>query len=168
MLKLRVALAGNPNAGKSTIFNVLTGENEPVGNWPGTTVARKVGQFTADTVLVQVVDLPGTYSLSAFSPDEQVTRDYIVGERPNVVVNVVDASNLERNLYLTAQLMETAVPLILALNMTDLARQRGYHVDHHKLSQLLGGIPVIPTAASRGDGITALRQAILHWATPHS
>ena len=108
----RIALAGNPNTGKSTIFNALTGSNQHVGNWPGKTVARRSGWFEHGGLRFEVVDLPGTYSLSAYSPDEAVARDYIVRARPDLVVNVLDATNLERNLYLTAQIVETAVPLL--------------------------------------------------------
>lgn len=162
MMRYRVALAGNPNTGKSTIFNALTGSRQHVGNWPGKTVARKAGYFDYQDVRVEVVDLPGTYSLSAYSPDEAVARDYIVRERPDVVVNVVDVTNLERNLYLTAQILETAVPTILVLNMKDVADRSGCHIDTQKLSRLLGDIPVITTAASKGEGIELLRQTIFH------
>ncbi len=164
MQPFRIALAGNPNTGKSTIFNALTGSNQHVGNWPGKTVARRAGWFTTRDVRFEVVDLPGTYSLSAYSPDEQVARDYIVLDRPDLIVNVVDATNLERNLYLTAQILETAVPLLLLLNMQDLASRRGYRVDAERLSRLLGGVPILTAAAARGEGINELRDALWHLA----
>ena len=156
----RIALAGNPNTGKSTLFNALTGGNQHVGNWPGKTVTRRAGWYEHRGRRFEVVDLPGTYSLSAYSPDEQIARDYIVLGRPDLVVNVVDATNLERNLYLTTQIMETNSPLIIVLNMQDLASRRGYHVDDKKLSQLLGGRPVLWTAAARGEGLATLRDTI--------
>lgn len=166
MTELQAALAGNPNTGKSTIFNALTGGNQHVGNWPGKTVMQKIGHFTYRDMVVQVVDLPGTYSLSAYSPDEEVARDYIVRTRPDIVVNVVDATNLERNLYLTAQILETGAPLLLVLNMADLARRRGYEIDQARLSRLLGGAPVVATAASTGEGLTTLQDAL--WQFAHS
>lgn len=157
---IRIALAGNPNTGKSTLFNVLTGANQRVGNWPGKTVMQKTGWFVYRDVRFEVLDLPGTYSLSAYSPDEQVARDYIVQEQPDVVVNVLDATNLERNLYLTAQIMETGAQLLLVLNMQDLAARRGYQVDVAKLSRLLGGLPVVQTAAAQQKGLDELREAL--------
>jgi len=158
-----VALAGNPNTGKSTIFNALTGSQQHVGNWPGKTVAKKAGFFTYQDIPFEVIDLPGAYSLSAFSPDETVTRDFIVQGEPDVVVNVVDVTNLERNLYLTTQILETGAPLILVLNMKDVAARRGDHVDERKLSRLLGHVPVISAAASRGEGLAQLQQTIFEY-----
>ncbi len=155
-----VALAGNPNVGKSTVFNALTGSRQPVGNWPGKTVERKAGTLTVDRTAVTLVDLPGTYSLSAYSPEEEIARDFIVREAPSAIVNVVDAANLERNLYLTTQILETDVPLIIALNMADVAAARGLRIDTRRLGELLGGVPVIPMAASSGRGLAELRQAI--------
>lgn len=160
MKRLRVALAGNPNCGKSTVFNRLTGGQQHVGNWPGKTVARKEGYYHDGETRVALVDLPGTYSLSAYSPEEQITRDYIVQQRPHVVVNVLDAANLERNLYLTTQILETRAPLVLLLNMSDVAARRGYRIDTEQLSRRLGGVPVIDAVASRGEGLEALREAI--------
>ncbi|MEJ2748677.1 MAG: FeoB small GTPase domain-containing protein [Anaerolineae bacterium] len=160
MMRLRVALAGNPNTGKSTIFNALTGSNQHVGNWPGKTVAKKEGCYHDGGLCVEVIDLPGTYSLSAYSPDEEVTRDYIVLEKQDVVVNVLDVTNLERNLYLTMQILETGTPLIVVLNMHDVAERSGTAVHTQKLSQLLGGIPVICAAAGRGEGLDELRQTL--------
>lgn len=135
---LPLALVGNPNVGKSTLFNLLTGENQPVGNWPGKTVSRFEAMFTAGEHLVQLVDLPGTYSLSAYSPEEQITRQYLLDTRPWLVINVVDAANLERNLYLTAQLLEMDLPLLLVLNMMDVAKRRGLRLDKAALSATLG------------------------------
>lgn len=161
MKRIRVALAGNPNCGKSTIFNRLTGSQQHVGNWPGKTVARKEGYYVDGDTHVSLVDLPGTYSLSAYSPEEQIARDYIVQQKPEVVVNVLDAANLERNLYLTTQILETGAPLVLMLNMSDLAERRGFSIDVEQLSRRLGGVPVVNAVASRGQGLEDLREAIL-------
>jgi len=158
--KLRVALAGNPNAGKSSLFNELTGSRQHVGNWPGKTVERKQGSFIQDGVEVELVDLPGIYSLSAFSIEEIVARDYILDEKPDAIVSVVDASNLERNLYLTIQLLELGLPVIVALNMSDLATSRGLRIDQQALSRSLGA-PILPTVANRGQGIAELRTELL-------
>lgn len=161
MTELTIALAGNPNVGKSTVFNALTGSRQHVGNWPGKTVEKKAGLLKHDNLEFTVVDLPGTYSLSAFSLEEQIARDYIVEEQPKVVVNVLDAANIERNLYLTAQILETGIPVIIALNMTDQADSRGLKIDVAHLSEMLGGLPVIPMVASRGQGLAELKQAIV-------
>jgi ferrous iron transport protein B len=164
MSDLKVALAGNPNVGKSTVFNALTGARQHVGNWPGKTVEKKEGVLKYDGLSFSVIDLPGTYSLSAYSPEEQIARDYIVREKPGVVVNVVDAASMERNLYLTAQILETGTPLIIALNMEDVADSRGLKIDTQKLSELLGGVPVIPMVASRDRGIRELKATIATFA----
>ena len=156
MADLRIALAGNPNAGKTTIFNALTGLHQHTGNWPGKTVEKKEGEFVHHGVSISIVDLPGTYSLTAYSPEEIIARDYIIGERPDVVINVVDATNLERNLYLTIQLLELDVPVVIALNMSDELQKEGAKIDARSLSQLLGNIPVVHTSASRGRGIADL------------
>lgn len=161
MKTILVALAGNPNCGKSTLFNSLTGSQQDVGNWPGKTVARKAGHYRWGDVRVEVIDLPGTYSLSAFSPEERIARDFIVSQHPDVVVNVLDASNLERNLYLTTQIMETGARLILVLNMSDVAARRGYTIAHDRLSRWFGNAPVVPTVASRGQGLKQLRETIV-------
>ena len=156
MADLRIALAGNPNAGKTTIFNALTGLHQHTGNWPGKTVEKKEGEFEQDGINISIVDLPGTYSLTAYSPEEIIARDYILGEKPDVVINVVDATNLERNLYLTVQLLELDVPLVLALNMSDALQKDGTKIDVDNLSQFLGNIPIVHTSANRGKGVAEL------------
>ena len=156
MAELTIALAGNPNAGKTTIFNVLTGLRQHTGNWPGKTVEKKEGVVEHDGKTINIVDLPGTYSLTAYSPEEIIARDYIIEERPDVVINVVDATNLERNLYLTVQLLELDVPVVLALNMADALQKDGAKINVDHLSQLLGNIPVVQTAANKGKGISDL------------
>lgn len=155
-----MALAGNPNSGKSTVFNVLTGGRQHVGNWPGVTVEKKEGLCARHGRRVRVVDLPGVYSLTAYSPDEVVARDFIIDQRPDVVVDVVDASNLERSLYLTVQLMELDVPLVVALNMMDEAETKGHRIDVAALSRELR-VPVVPTTASRDRGMTELFETVL-------
>ena len=154
-----IALAGNPNAGKTTLFNNLTGSRQHVGNYPGVTVEKKEGFYRYDGHQFNIVDLPGTYSLTAYSLEEVVARDFLINEKPGVVVNIVDASNLERNLYLTLQFMELGMPVCIALNMIDMADSRGITIDHQKLSQLLG-VPVIPTIARSGKGKEELAQAV--------
>ncbi len=160
MKQLRVALAGNPNAGKSTIFNALTGSHQHVGNWPGKTVEKKEGLFKYDGYEIEVVDLPGTYSLSAFSLEEVIARDFILNEKPDVVVTVVDAANLERNLYLTVQVLELDVPVVVVLNMADMAEARGVEIDLGLISQALKS-PVIHTVANRRIGIEDLVKNIV-------
>lgn len=157
-----IALAGNPNAGKSTVFNALTGARQHVGNWPGKTVEKKEGVWKHGGVEFEVVDLPGTYSLTAYSMEEIIARDYIVDGRPDVVVSVVDAANLERNLYLVVQIIEMGARVVVALNMSDVADSRGLKIDLPKLSAGLGGIPVVPTVASKGQGIDQLKEAIIN------
>ena len=148
---ITMALAGNPNAGKTTLFNKLTGARQHVGNYPGITVDYKEGHFIhADSEIV-LTDLPGTYSLTAYSVEELVARDYLVNEKPQVVINIIDASNLERNLYLTCQFLELGVPMIIALNMIDVAKDRGIEVNADRLAVLLG-IPVVPIIARTGQG----------------
>ncbi len=160
-MSVTIALAGNPNVGKSTIFNALTGSRQHVGNWPGKTVEKKEGTLTIGSDDILVVDLPGTYSLTAYSVEEIITRDFIINEQPTAVITVVDASNLERNLYLVAQLVELEIPVIIALNMTDIAGSRGLQIDAERLSQELGGIPVVVTIGTRNLGIDDLKRAIL-------
>ncbi len=161
MADLTLALAGNPNAGKTTIFNALTGLRQHTGNWPGKTVEKKEGEIEYNGITINIVDLPGTYSLTAYSPEEIIARDFIIEQRPDAVINVVDATNLERNLYLTLQLLELEVPLILALNMTDELQREGAKINVDQLSQLLGNIPVVQTAANKGMGISELLHKVL-------
>ncbi len=156
MADITIALAGNPNAGKTTIFNALTGLRQHTGNWPGKTVEKKEGEIEHDGKLINIVDLPGTYSLTAYSPEEIIARDYIIQERPDVVINVVDATNLERNLFLTVQILELDVPVVLALNMTDDLHKNGAKINVEQLSQLLGNVPVVQTAANKRKGIAEL------------
>jgi ferrous iron transport protein B len=146
-----VALAGNPNSGKTTLFNELTGSRQHVGNYPGVTVEKKEGTYVREGFRLHIVDLPGTYSLTAYSLEEVVARDFLVNKKPEVVINIVDASNLERNLYLAIQFLEMGIPICIALNMIDVAKKRGIKVDAQKLSSLLG-VPVIPTVARTGKG----------------
>ncbi|HZH94096.1 MAG TPA: ferrous iron transport protein B, partial [Tissierellaceae bacterium] len=150
-----IALVGNPNSGKTTLFNVLTGSNQHVGNWPGVTVEKKEGSFKHKGVLYNVVDLPGTYSLGAYSEDELVARDFIVKGSPDVVINVVDATNLERNLYLTTQLLEMGANVVVALNMMDEAESKQIRISTKDLSEALG-VPVISTVAAKKKGIEDL------------
>ncbi|HHJ34824.1 MAG TPA: Fe(2+) transporter permease subunit FeoB [Gammaproteobacteria bacterium] len=157
---LTIAIAGNPNCGKSALFNTFTGIRQKTGNWPGVTVDRKQGFFDLQNHTVTVFDLPGIYSLDASSIDEEVTRDYLLTREANLIINVVDAANLERNLYLTAQLLEMNVPIVLVLNMMDVARKRGIDIDMKKLSQELG-CPVVPVVAITGEGMDELKQEIL-------
>ncbi len=152
---LTIVLAGNPNAGKTTLFNAITGARQKVGNWPGVTVDKKEGTTIYHGYEIRVVDLPGTYSLTAYSMEEIVSRNYIIEERPDVVIDVVDASNLERNLYLVQQLKELDIPLVLSFNVMDAALKQGYRIDIEQLSLLLG-CPIIPTVGTRGQGVTAL------------
>lgn len=146
-----IALLGNPNCGKTTLFNAITGAHQHVGNYPGITVEKKEGLYRMDGTELRLVDLPGTYSLTAYSLEELVARDFLVQERPRVAINIVDASNLERNLYLTLQLLELGAPVVIALNMVDAASNRGIEIDAGELSRRLG-LPVVPTVARTGRG----------------
>jgi ferrous iron transport protein B len=161
-----IALAGNPNSGKTTLFNALTGAHQHVGNYPGVTVAKKQGTYADNGTKMTIVDLPGTYSLTAYSLEEVVARNFLVNDKPAVVIDIVDASNLERNLYLTLQFMELGVPVCIALNMVDVAKKRGIEVDAKKLADLLG-IPIIPTVARNGDGKYELMKATTRVARQH-
>jgi len=158
--KIVVALAGNPNSGKTTIFNNLTGSRQHVGNYPGVTVERKEGNIRYDGHEIVFVDLPGTYSLTAYSAEELVARNFIVDEKPDVVVDIIDSSNLERNLYLTVQLMETGAPLVLAFNMSDEARTRGYEFDLDRFSRFFNA-PVVRTVGHKGEGMDELMKQIV-------
>ncbi len=154
-----IGVAGNPNCGKTTMFNALTGARQRVGNWPGVTVDKKIGYYRHKGKEIELIDLPGIYSLSASSLDEQVARDYILSGEPDLIINIVDASNLERNLYLTSQILEMKVPVIMALNMMDIARDRNIEIDVEGLSRGLD-CPVVPIVASKGEGIERLKDAI--------
>ena len=153
--EMKLALVGNPNCGKTTLFNALTGSNQYVGNWPGVTVEKKEGKAQVDGKSVTVVDLPGIYSLSPYSMEEIVARDFIVGEHPDAIIDIIDATNIERNLYLTAQLLELERPMVIALNFMDEARRHGDKIDCQRLSELLG-VPVIPITARTGENIQEL------------
>lgn len=158
--RLTIALAGNANVGKSVIFNQLTGSYQIIGNWPGKTVERAVGDLYFEGYHITVVDLPGIYSLSTFSIEEIISREYIAKEKPDVVVNVIDASVLERNLFFTLQLIEMEAPLIICLNQMDIAKKKGMIIDTGKLEELLG-VPVVPTVAVKGEGIYELVESIV-------
>ncbi len=147
-----IALAGQPNMGKSTLFNLLTGLNQHVGNWPGKTVEHREGIFHHNGQSYRLVDLPGTYSLTANSPEEVIAREYILREKPDIVVAVVSAANLERSLYLVSELICLPAPLVVALNMMDVAEQEGIHVEPEVLQAALG-VPVIPLTATRAAGV---------------
>lgn len=156
-MKYKIALAGNPNCGKTTLFNELTGSRQHVGNWPGVTVDKKEGIYKKDKN-ISIIDLPGTYSLSPYSAEEVIARDFIVKENPDVVIDIVDGTNIERNLYLTLQIIETKVPMVIAVNMMDEVESRGDKIDCKKLSEVLG-VPVVPIVAKRGKGIAELMNA---------
>ncbi len=153
-----IALAGNPNAGKTSIFNALTGSHHKVGNYPGVTVEKREGFVQFQGEEIRVVDLPGTYSLTAYSLDEVVARDFVLNEKPDIIVDILDSTNLERNLYLLLQLIELGLPVVAALNMTDEAAEKGISIDHVTLSKTLG-VPMVPTVGSRGEGVDALLEA---------
>ena len=154
-----IALAGNPNSGKSTLFNSLTGSTQFVGNWPGVTVEKKEGKTKIAGETVQVMDLPGIYSMSPYSKEEVISRDYILNDHPDVVVDIVDASNLERNLYLTTQIIELGAPVVVALNMMDIVEKKGEKLDAEALSKQLG-CPVCPISAVNGNGVDKLKSTI--------
>lgn len=155
MSNLDIALAGNPNVGKSVIFNQLTGERQHVGNWPGKTVEKFEGRLNFLGRMIRITDLPGTYSLMAVSEEERIARDFIKKQKPDVVINIVDASSLEQNLFLTLQLLEAGANVVVALNMVDVAKEKGREIDAKKLSKLLG-VPVVPTIATQGRGLQEL------------
>lgn len=160
MTAISMALAGNPNSGKTTLFNVITGARHHVGNWPGKTVERRSGTVRHGDHTIDIVDLPGAYSLSATSPEEILARDYLIDERPDVVVIVVDASQIERNLFLATQILEFGAQAVLALNMTDVASAAGIELDLATLAERLG-TPVVPLVASKRHGIEALLDAVV-------
>ena len=152
---LKFALAGNPNCGKTTLFNALTGSTAHVGNWPGVTVDKREGVYKKGEEPVYVVDLPGIYSLSPYTPEEVIARNYVLDEKPDGIINIVDVTNLERNLYLTTQLMELDLPMIVALNMTDVLEKNGDTIDVRALERRLG-LPVVEISAIRGDNVDTL------------
>lgn len=158
-MAINIALAGNPNCGKTTMFNDLTGANQYVGNWPGVTVEKKEGRYRADKEVV-ITDLPGVYSLSPYTPEEIVTRDYLMSGKPDAVINLVDATNLERNLYLTTQIIDLGIPVVVALNMMDLVEKNGDKIDVDALAKRLG-CPVVPTSALKGRGMEEVVKAAI-------
>lgn len=160
---LTIAVAGNPNAGKSTLINAIAGSRLSVGNWPGVTVEKKSATFDFQGRKITLVDLPGTYSLSPYTQEEVIARDYLVREKPDVLINVVDATNLERNLYFTLQLLELDIPLVMALNMHDEAAQKGFLIDEEKMASILGSA-VIPTVATKGEGVGSLMETAVAFA----
>ena len=160
--EITVGFIGNPNCGKTTLFNVFTGANLKVANWPGVTVERVEGETSYKGRQIKLIDLPGIYSLTSYSIEEKVSRKCIMEEHIDVIVNVVDASSLERNLYLTLQRLEMGKPVILALNMMDIVEERGMEIDLHRLPELLGGIPVVPVSARKKTGLDVLLHAVLH------
>ena len=158
--KITIALAGNPNSGKTTIFNMLTGAHQHVANYPGVTVEIKEGRCVCGDYEMTFIDLPGTYSLAAYSDEERIARSFLIEQRPDVVVHIVDSANTERNLYLTTQLLEMNVPLVLDFNMSDLARQKGLVFDIKKLSELLHA-PIVLTVGRKNEGKGQLLEAIV-------
>lgn len=155
--ELKIALAGNPNSGKTTLFNALTGSRQHVGNYPGVTVEKKEGVYRLEDKKINIVDLPGTYSLTAYSEEEVVARDFLIFEKPQIIVNIIDAANLQRNLYLTTQFFELGIPVIIALNMIDAARDRGIEIKADRLAEFLG-VPVVPIIARTGFGTQKLME----------
>ncbi len=160
MNNITIALTGNPNSGKTTVFNNLTGSHQHIGNYPGVTVESKEGTITFQGYHIRIIDLPGTYSLSAYSEDEIVARDVILNENPDMIVNVVDSSNLERNLYFVTQLMELQKPVILAMNMTDIVEQQGKLIDYNLLSKKIG-VKIVPTIGSKNKGTEKLLEMVV-------
>ena len=158
-MELRIALAGNPNCGKTTLFNALTGANQYVGNWPGVTVEKKEGKLKKHPD-VTITDLPGIYSLSPYTLEEVVARNYLIGERPNAILNIVDGTNLERNLYLTTQLTELGIPVVVAINMMDVVRKNGDKINIPELSKALG-CKVVELSALKGDGVQDAAEAAI-------
>ena len=150
-MAVKIALAGNPNCGKTTLFNALTGSNQFVGNWPGVTVEKKEGKLKGHKDVV-IMDLPGIYSLSPYTLEEVVARNYLIGDRPDAILNIVDGTNIERNLYLSTQLMELGIPVIMAINMMDLVEKNGDKIHIDKLSRKLG-CEVVEISALKGTGI---------------
>ena len=165
-MQYKIALAGNPNSGKTTLFNILTGSNEYVGNWPGVTVERKEGALKGHTDVI-IQDLPGIYSLSPYTPEEMVTRKYLVTDHPDAILNIVDGTNIERNLYLTTQLIELGYPVVVAVNMIDLVRRRGDNIDLEKLSKAMGCV-CVEISALKGEGCTEAAEKAVELAKYHT
>ena len=159
---ITVAFMGNPNCGKTTLFNAYTGANLKVANWPGVTVERKEGYTNYKSTKLTLVDLPGVYSLTSYTIEERVSRKEVLESNVDVIINVVDASSLERNLYLTMQLLELGKPVIVALNMMDIVEERGMEIDLHRLPEVLGDIPVVPVSARKRTGLDVLMHAVVH------
>ena len=159
---VHVAFVGNPNCGKTTLFNAITGSKLKVANWPGVTVEKYEGTLEYEGYGLKLVDTPGIYSLTSYTIEEKVTRKCVLDDDIEVIVNVVDASCLERNLYLTLQLLELGKPVILALNMMDIVKERGMEIDMHRLPEMLGGIPVVPVSARKRTGLDVLMHAVVH------
>ena len=158
---INVGFTGNPNCGKTTLFNAFTGANLKVANWPGVTVEKKEGKTHYKGQEFKLIDLPGIYSLSSYTMEEQVSRECIMNDEVDVIINVIDASSLERNLYLTLQLLELGKPVVLALNMMDIVEERGMEIDLHRLPEMLG-VPAIPVSARRKTGLSILMHAVSH------
>ena len=159
-MNLRIALAGNPNSGKTTLFNALTGSNQFVGNWPGVTVEKKEGKLKKYNDVV-ITDLPGIYSLSPYTLEEVVARNYLIGERPDAILNIVDGTNLERNLYLTTQLTELGIPVVVAINMMDIVKKNGDKINTAELSRELG-CKVVEISALKGTGIAEAAETAIN------
>lgn len=159
--KYVIALAGNPNSGKTTLFNLLTGSRQYVGNWPGVTVEKKSGTFKIGECEIELVDLPGIYSLSPYTMEELITRNYLLEEKPDAIINIVDGTNLARNLYLSTQLMELGLPTVMAVNMADGMQARGDKCDFNGLSEEMG-LPVVPISAKKGKNIQPLLEETLN------
>ncbi len=158
-MAIKIALAGNPNCGKTTLFNALTGSNQFVGNWPGVTVEKKEGRLKKHDD-VTIMDLPGIYSLSPYSLEEVVSRNYLIGERPDAILNLIDGTNLERNLYLTTQLTELGIPVVVAVNMMDVVRKNGDKINIQELSRRLG-CKVMEISALKGEGTMEAAEAAI-------
>ena len=159
-MSLRIALAGNPNSGKTTLFNALTGSTQYVGNWPGVTVEKKEGKYKKQKDVI-ITDLPGIYSLSPYTLEEVVARNYLLKEKPDAILNIVDATNLERNLYLTTQCMELGIPVVIALNMMDIIEKNGDHINVKKLSEKLG-VEIVEISALKGTGVDKAAEAAIN------
>lgn len=163
---MKIALAGNPNCGKTTLFNALTGSNQFVGNWPGVTVEKKEGKLKGNKE-VTIMDLPGIYSLSPYTLEEVVARNYLIGERPDGILNIIDGTNLERNLYLTTQLTELGIPVVVAINMMDVVEKNGDKIDVERLSKELG-CKVVQISALKGTGVKEAAEAAVEAAARES